>query len=122
MKRYTILIVDDSVNILRLLAHNLGRKFTVLTAGDAAAALRLLDEGEMPDLIVVDISMPGMDGFSLTSLLKNTADYSGIPLVMLTAKDSSEDREKGLKLGAVDYITKPFNLEEFAERIEHLLA
>lgn len=121
MKRHVILIVDDSANIRRLLAHNLGRKFTVLTAGDAAAALAILESGEKPDLIVVDISMPGMDGFSLTSLIKGNPDYCAVPLVMLTAKDSSEDREKGLQLGAVDYITKPFNLEEFADRIGLLL-
>lgn len=122
MKQHTILIVDDSANIRRLLAHNLGKKFSVMTAGDAAEALDLLERGQkLPDLLVIDIAMPGMDGFSLTSLIRDQPKYQGIPLVMLTAKDSSEDREKGLQLGAADYITKPFNLEEFAERIEHLL-
>ncbi len=121
MKPHTILIVDDSSNIRRLLAHNLGRKFTVLTAGDAAEALDILARGEKTDLLVVDVAMPGMDGFSLTALIKGHPEYRDIPLVMLTAKDGSEDREKGLQLGAADYITKPFNLEEFAERIEVLL-
>ncbi len=121
MKQHTILIVDDSPNIRRLLAHNLGRKFTVLTAGDAAEALDILARGEKTDLLVVDIAMPGMDGFSLTALIKGNPGYKDIPLVMLTAKDGSEDREKGLQLGAADYITKPFNLEEFAERIDALL-
>ncbi|MBM3163241.1 MAG: response regulator [Chlorobi bacterium] len=122
MKQHTILIVDDSANIRRLLAHNLGRKFTVLTAADATAALDVLDgSATLPDLLVIDIAMPGLDGFSLTALIKENPRFRAIPLVMLTAKDSSEDREKGLKLGAADYITKPFNLEEFAERIELLL-
>lgn len=121
MKPHTILIVDDSPNIRRLLAHNLGRKFTVLTAGDAAEALDILARGEKTDLLVVDVAMPGMDGFSLTALIKDHPEYRDIPLVMLTAKDGSEDREKGLQLGAADYITKPFNLEEFAERIDLLL-
>lgn len=121
MKPHTILIVDDSSNIRRLLAHNLGRKFTVLTAGDAAEALDILSRGEKIDLLVVDVAMPGMDGFSLTALIKGHPEYRDIPLVMLTAKDASEDREKGLQLGAADYITKPFNLEEFAERIDLLL-
>jgi len=121
MKPHTILIVDDSPNIRRLLAHNLGRKFTVLTAGDAAEALDILARGEKTDLLVVDVAMSGMDGFSLTALIKDHPEYRDIPLVMLTAKDGSEDREKGLQLGAADYITKPFNLEEFAERIDLLL-
>jgi DNA-binding response OmpR family regulator len=122
MKQHTILIVDDSANIRRLLAHNLGKKFSVLTAADAAEALNILGmEEKLPDLLVIDIAMPGMDGFSLTSMIKDHPRYQSIQLVMLTAKDSSEDREKGLQLGAVDYITKPFNLEEFADRIELLL-
>ncbi|NTV07841.1 MAG: response regulator [Chlorobium limicola] len=121
MKPHTILVVDDSPNIRRLLAHNLGRKFTVLTAGDAAEALDILARGEKTDLLVVDIAMPGMDGFSLTAFIKSNPEYRNIPLVMLTAKDCSEDREKGLKLGAADYMTKPFNLEEFSEKIETLL-
>jgi len=122
MKQHTILIVDDSANIRRLLAHNLGKKFSVLTAADAAEALNILGmEEKLPDLLVIDIAMPGMDGFSLTSMIKDHPRYQSIQLVMLTAKDSSEDREKGLQLVAVDYITKPFNLEEFADRIELLL-
>ncbi|MBN1279781.1 MAG: response regulator [Chlorobium sp.] len=121
MKQHTILIVDDSANIRRLLAHSLGRKFIVLTAEDAVSALTLLEKGDRPDLIVVDIAMPGMDGFSLTALIKSNPDYSRIPVVMLTAKDSSEDRQQGLMLGAADYMTKPFNLDDLAERIEHLL-
>ncbi|KUL22758.1 response regulator transcription factor [Chlorobium limicola] len=121
MKPHTLLIVDDSSNIRRLLAHNLGRKFTVLTAENAVEALDILARGEKTDLLVVDISMPGMDGFSLTALIKGNPEYKDIPLVMLTAKDGSEDREKGLQLGAADYITKPFSLDEFAERIEALL-
>jgi len=121
MKPHTLLIVDDSSNIRRLLAHNLGRKFTVLTAENAVEALDILARGEKTDLLVVDIAMPGMDGFSLTALIKGNPEYKDIPLVMLTAKDGSEDREKGLQLGAADYITKPFSLDEFAERIEALL-
>jgi len=122
MKEQTILIVDDSANIRRLLAHNLGKNFTVLTAADALAALAVLESGEKVDLLVVDIAMPGMDGFSLTEQIKANPAYRSIPLVMLTAKDKSEDRQKGLQLGAVDYITKPFNLEELAEKIETILA
>ncbi|NTW56392.1 MAG: response regulator [Chlorobiaceae bacterium] len=121
MHDQTILIVDDSPNIRRLLAHNLGKKFNVLTAADGQAALDVMMSGQKIDLLIVDIAMPGIDGFTLTEQLKSLPDFRSIPLVMLTAKDKSEDREKGLKLGAVDYITKPFNLEELAEKIDSFL-
>ncbi|NTV98385.1 MAG: response regulator [Chlorobiaceae bacterium] len=121
MHNQTILVVDDSPNIRRLLAHNLGKKFTVLTAGDGQGALDILSKGEKPDLFLVDIAMPGIDGFSLTEQIKGCIEWQNIPLIMLTAKDTSEDREKGLKLGAADYITKPFNLEELGEKIDSIL-
>lgn len=118
----TILVVDDSPNIRRLLAHNLGKKFTVLSAADGREALDFLMGGEKIDLFLVDIAMPGIDGFLLTEQIKDNTAYRAVPLIMLTAKDKSEDREKGLKLGAVDYITKPFNLEELGEKIEAFLS
>jgi DNA-binding response OmpR family regulator len=118
----TILVVDDSPNIRRLLAHNLGKKFTVLSAADGREALDFLMRGEKIDLFLVDIAMPGIDGFSLTEQIKDNTAYRAVPLIMLTAKDKSEDREKGLKLGAVDYITKPFNLEELGEKIDAFLS
>jgi DNA-binding response OmpR family regulator len=121
MQNQTILIVDDSQNIRRLLAHNLGKKFTVLTAADGQAALDILMNGEKPDLFLIDIAMPGIDGFSLTEQLKGRTEWRNIPLIMLTAKDTSEDREKGLKLGAADYITKPFNLEDLGKKIDSIL-
>ncbi|NTU96909.1 MAG: response regulator [Chlorobiaceae bacterium] len=121
MQNRTILVVDDSPNIRRLLAHNLGKKFTVLTAGDGQAALDILKNGNGINLLVVDIAMPGIDGFALTERIKENPACSTIPLIMLTAKDTSEDREKGLMLGAVEYITKPFNLEELGEKIEAIL-
>ncbi|NTW57524.1 MAG: response regulator [Chlorobiaceae bacterium] len=122
MERQTILIVDDSPNIRRLLAHNLGKKFNVLTAADGEAALEILKNQSGIDLLVVDIAMPGIDGFTLTEQIKGSSAWSSIPLIMLTAKDTGEDREKGLKLGAADYITKPFNLEELGEKITSLLS
>ncbi|ARM31222.1 response regulator transcription factor [Prosthecochloris sp. HL-130-GSB] len=121
MKQHTILIVDDSANIRRLLGHNLGRNFTVLLAEDAEKALEILSGGTIPDLMVIDVAMPGMDGFSLTEALKKDDCYRSIPLIMLTAKDKSSDKVKGLKLGVDDYITKPFNIEELALRIEKII-
>jgi DNA-binding response OmpR family regulator len=121
MQNQTILVVDDSQNIRRLLAHNLGKKFTVLTAEDGQVALNILTNGEKPDLLLIDIAMPGIDGFSLTEQIKGRTEWRNIPLIMLTAKDTSEDREKGLQLGAADYITKPFNLEDLGKKIDSIL-
>ncbi|MCW8797895.1 MAG: response regulator [Prosthecochloris sp.] len=122
MKQSRILIIDDSASIRRLLAHNLGKRFEVLVADNADHALELLEQGVIPDLAIVDVAMPGMDGFSLVERLKKDPSYSTIPIIMLTARDESADKEKGLKLGADDYLTKPFNTEDLADRIEHLLA
>ncbi|MBF0586762.1 response regulator [Prosthecochloris sp. N3] len=121
MKQQTILIVDDSANIRRLLAHNLGKQFTVLLAEDGMTALDKLEGGQLPDLMLIDVAMPGMDGFTLTEKLKADDRFSSIPLMMLTAKDKSTDKVRGLKLGVDDYITKPFNIEELGLRIEKLL-
>ncbi len=121
MNKATILIVDDSSNIRRLLSHTLNKTFNVLVAEDGEKALDLLEEGKKPDLMLIDVAMPRMDGFSLTARLKNHDTYRDIPVIMLTAKDKSSDKIEGMRLGADDYITKPFNLEELKERIEKVL-
>lgn len=121
MKQSLILVVDDSPSIRRLLSHNLGKRFKVLLAENAQSALDLLEQGQVPDLMVVDVAMPGMDGFSLVDKLKQNSLYSDVPVIMLTARDKSSDKEKGLKLGADDYLTKPFDIDELGERIERLL-
>ena len=122
MKQSRILVVDDSPSIRRLLSHNLGKKFKVLLAENAQDALNLLNQGQMPDLMIVDVAMPGMDGFSFVDRIRQDSVYNAVPLIMLTARDKSGDKEKGLKLGADDYLTKPFDIDELGERIERLLA
>ena len=116
-----ILVVDDSANIRRLLSHNLGKHFDVSVAAGASQAVETLEKGAFPDLIVVDVAMPGMDGFSFVERIRKTPGLKNVPVIMLTARDKSGDKERGLRAGADDYITKPFSMDDLAERIRSLL-
>jgi len=104
-----------------LLKFNLGLKYNVVTAGNGAEGLKVLKYKEAPDLVLADIAMPEMDGFDLIKTIRSTETYKNIPVIFLSAKTQSTDRIKGLKLGADDYIIKPFNPEEVELRIENAL-
>ncbi|HBJ01614.1 MULTISPECIES: response regulator transcription factor [Lysinibacillus] len=113
-----ILVVDDDVHILQLINIYLTREgFQVLRAENAQQALALLN-GNLPDLAVVDVMMPGMDGFTLTETL--TQDYD-IPVLLLTAKGELEDKERGFLAGSDDYVVKPFEPKELLFRIAAIL-
>jgi DNA-binding response OmpR family regulator len=117
-KRLTLLIVDDDPQLIRLVKANLeSSDYRVLTAPDGPAALSILDI-EAPDLVVLDIMLPGMDGYGLCQRIR---EISSVPIIMLTAKVEDVDKVKGLKLGADDYVTKPFNVQELLARIEAVL-
>ena len=117
-----LLVVDDDDRIRGLLREYLSRAgFRVSVAADAATARRLL-EGVHFDLVVVDVMMPGEDGFSLTGWLRGRGGHAGsAPVLMLTARDGPDDRIAGLKLGADDYLPKPFEPQELLLRIEAIL-
>ena len=113
-----ILVVDDHREIREALAKYLGRHdFRVLTADGAAAARRVLETSRV-DLVVLDVMMPGEDGFSLCRQLRARGD---LPIIMLTAMAEETDRVVGLELGADDYVTKPFNPRELLARIRAVL-
>lgn len=105
--KYRILIVDDEKANLDVLNHILGDHYVVYIAKSGRAALRKSREN-LPDLIVLDILMPDMDGFEVIRHLKASEETQAIPVVFITGLNSVENEEKGLRLGAVDYITKPF--------------
>ena len=116
---FTILVVDDDKNYRKLMKAVLEAEgYSVIQAGDGAEALELLDHVHT-DLAIVDIMMPGMDGYSFTSALRE-AD-SELPILMVTAKQLSEDRKKGFISGTDDYMTKPFDEEELLLRIKALM-
>ena len=113
-----VLVVDDDAKTVELVKLYLNRDgYGVLTAYDGVEALRLAREGH-PDLIVLDLMLPGMDGLEVCRTLR---DESDVPIIMLTAKTTDEDKLTGLGLGADDYVTKPFSPRELAARVRAVL-
>ncbi|HMO26625.1 MAG TPA: response regulator transcription factor, partial [Tepidisphaeraceae bacterium] len=117
----TVLVVDDEKDLLELICFNLQRNgFDVLSADTGTAALDTAIR-EQPDLIVLDLMLPGIDGLEVTRRLKGDPRTSGIPLIMLTAKAEETDVVVGLTLGADDYITKPFSPKILLARVNTVL-
>ena len=113
-----VLVVDDDAKTVELVKLYLNRDgYRVLTAHDGIEALRLAREGH-PDLIVLDLMLPGIDGLEVCRTLR---DESDVPIIMLTAKTTDQDKLTGLDLGADDYVTKPFSPRELAARVRTVL-
>jgi two-component system OmpR family response regulator/two-component system alkaline phosphatase synthesis response regulator PhoP len=112
-----ILIVDDEEPIQELLKFNLEKEgYTVLVAYDGPSALRIVEE-KRPDLVILDVMLPGMDGMEVCNQLRQNSISRDIPVIMLTAKVEEIDKVLGLELGADDYLTKPFSPRELLARI-----
>lgn len=117
-KQYTILVVDDEPSIVDVLRYNLEKaNFSVLVARDGEQALQLA-HARHPDLIVLDLMLPGIDGLEVCRSLRKE---DNIPIIMLTARDEEIDRVVGLELGADDYVVKPFSTRELIARIKSVL-
>ncbi|RYD97952.1 MAG: response regulator transcription factor, partial [Sphingobacteriales bacterium] len=116
----SILVVEDEENLHETLRLNLELEgYEVTSAYDGISALKAVQE-EYFDLIIMDIMLPEIDGFSVTQNIRLTNDE--VPILILSARNNSEDRVKGLKKGADDYLTKPFNLEELVIRVQKLIS
>jgi two-component system OmpR family response regulator len=116
-----VLVVDDEPNICALLSATLRLvDFDVRVANGGREALATVAEFE-PDLVVLDVMMPDLDGFAVAQRLRSTANGRAVPVLFLTARDAVEDRISGLTVGADDYVTKPFSLEEVVLRIRAIL-
>ncbi|GBF33269.1 phosphate regulon transcriptional regulatory protein PhoB [Desulfocucumis palustris] len=114
----TILVVDDEENIVELIKFNLEREgYRVITAGDGNTAIALA-ESESPDLILLDIMLPGMDGLGVCRILNQKSRTRNIPIIMLSARAEELDKVLGLEIGADDYVTKPFSTRELVARIK----
>jgi len=112
-----ILLVDDEEDILEFLKYNLEKEnFEVLVSTNGKDALKKIDQH--PDLIVLDIMMPEMDGFELYELIKQNKEFESIPIIFLTAKSGETDEIKGLNLGASDYVQKPISPKKLIARIK----
>ena len=118
---YTLLIVEDNVELLMLMKQLLQQHYHVLTASNGVEALQVVQAHDI-DLIVSDVMMPEMDGNELTTRLKQDPDYSHLPIILLTAKTQEEDRNESLRIGADDYVTKPFRLGDLQVRINNIIA
>ncbi len=117
-----ILVVDDEPNIvlsLEFLMKQAG--FQVRTASDGEAALAAVT-ADTPDLVLLDVMMPRKNGYEVCQAIHANPDWKAVRIIMLTAKGREVEREKGLALGADDYITKPFSTQEVVERVRELLA
>jgi len=116
-----ILLADDEENILKLAGSMLEEDgHTVVFAGNGFDALEKA-KAELPDLIVLDRNMPGLDGLEVLSSLKDLKGLNRVPVIFLTARDTEREKFEGLKTGAVDYVTKPFNMNDLKERIDAAL-
>ncbi len=116
-----LLIVDDERTIRMLLENYFRADYDVTIKGDGVEALAYLQEGNIPDLIILDINMPNMDGGVFIENIRSSGYFRDIPVIMLSASESSTERVRFLRLGANDYLVKPFNPEELSVRIENLL-
>ena len=121
MPKETILVVDDEEDILELIRFNLVREgYEVLCAPSGEEALSI-GQSEIPDLMVLDLMLPGIDGLEVTRVLKGDSRTRDIPIVMVTAKGEEADIVTGLELGADDYITKPFSPRVLVARVRAVL-
>jgi two-component system phosphate regulon response regulator PhoB len=121
MTRERILLIEDEPDIAEVLQYNLEKEgFAVETAHRGDSGLEAIRRGA-PDLVLLDLMLPGMDGLELTRLLKRDGGTSRVPIVMLTARGEEVDRIVGLELGADDYISKPFSPREVVLRVKAVL-
>lgn len=116
-----ILVVDDEPNIVLSLEFLMTQAgYAVRKAGDGDEALRVVEE-DTPDLILLDVNLPGRSGYEVCEVIRANADWQRVVIVMLTAKGRGVEREKGLALGADDYVTKPFSTQEVVDKVHELL-
>ncbi len=121
MSKGKILVVDDEIYIVHILDFSLGMEgYEVVTALDGEQALEKL-VSERPDLIVLDIMMPKLDGYEVCKSIKSNSETRHIPVILLSAKGRNVDQKLGFDVGADDYITKPFSPRKLVERINQLL-
>ena len=116
-----ILLVDDEPDIIEILQFVLeGEGYTCITASDGEEGLNKARE-MAPDLIILDVMMPKINGYKISRLLKYDNKYKNIPIMMLTARSQEEDKAIGEETGADEYITKPFQVEEVVKKVKHYL-
>jgi len=118
----SILIIEDDPSFSRAINHIVEKEgYDVSTASNGMTGLRMVRENP-PDLLILDVMLPGLDGFEICSQLRSDPPTAELPIIMLSAKGQETDRETGLKVGASEYLTKPVNRELLLETISRLLS
>ncbi len=116
-----ILVVEDDKDLAELIAYNLKKEgYGVDVALKGTEAIKYLEK-QTPDLLLLDVMLPDLDGFRIAQYVRNTYDYKDLPIVFITAKDMEQDKLRGFSLGADDYITKPFSIRELLARVKAVL-
>lgn len=116
-----ILVVDDEPNILLSLEYLMQQAgYEVRSARDGDAAIEAMESGK-PDLVLLDVMMPRRDGYEVCQAIRARPEWQGVKIIMLTAKGREVEREKGLSLGADDYVTKPFATQELVDKVHQIL-
>ncbi len=121
MPKENILVVDDEADILQLLQYNLAKDGYRVTCADSGEAALKTAKTQLPDLIILDLMLPGLDGLEVCKRLRADSKTQHIPIIMLTAKGEEADIVTGLELGADDYVTKPFSPRVLAARVKTVL-
>lgn len=118
----TILVMEDEKIIRMYLEKALASHFVVVMKENGAEGLQWLEQGNNPDAVITDLNMPEMDGFEFLENIKANGNYKNLPVVVLSAMESSEEKAKCFKLGANDYLIKPLNISEVISSIEQLIS
>ena len=118
---FTILAIDDEISIQLILKHYFKENFTVITKNNGKEGLEWMQEGNFPDIIIADINMPEMDGYTFIDQVRSSGYLKNIPMIMLSGSDSTDNKIRCLEAGADDFIVKPFNPRELAARLNGIL-
>jgi DNA-binding response OmpR family regulator len=117
-----VLVVEDDESVRTMLARALGQRYQVHCAVDGLSAAELLGKLPKLDLLVCDVMMPNIDGFSLVRMMRNQQSLKSIPVLFLSAKSNTQAVVEGLGLGAKHYMTKPFSVKELLEKVDKILS
>ncbi|MDN3657811.1 ATP-binding protein [Ferruginibacter paludis] len=121
-ERFTVLVIEDNIAMINYLTNKLSEKYNVLVAMNGSDGLRKLKEVKVvPDLIVTDIMMDKIDGYEFAKIISKSEQFAHIPIIFLSAKAALKDKLQGLKLGAIDYVPKPFSIAEFLYKVDSIL-
>jgi DNA-binding response OmpR family regulator len=115
------MVVEDDPSIREMLVRSLGLEYMVYEASDGQVALEMLGRMRAPDLLIMDVMMPRMDGLQLAGKLKTENQLKGVPIIFLTGRDSPKDVVQGINMGARHYLTKPFKIQELLAKVAKTL-